>query len=439
VGDAISPLVAGESPSALSGLTRALAASGAQVTVVTLAAPDSMASIPGLARRLRTFQVLSGSDAQEVAFYEGRAHLSQANLVVVGAKPVNRGQTAGILADAVKVLMADALLKVDVAVAWGEGAAWALSFAQAGSRVFVLPSGRTAEELSESELAVLGANGAFAQTMGARSLAAVGAAYANVIVVPSPFASELLEKDRALVSRASDEACVPIRFGADDPPNDPSSDSVQTASFSAKSIAGKVDCRRALTKRYSLTVGPRTLVLGVAPLRSGKGGEEVFRALAMLAALDVVVVVPADGDSDLTERVRRLSVQSPGRLVVMEPGDGQHRVLRGAADAFLCADPDDRTGRAAALAQRYGALPIVLDSGASHDFLVDYDSASHTGTAILIGGLEPWQIEGAVRRATALKNGVDVFPEICQRLMETAPVWSRTASLFDEIAAQYTT
>jgi hypothetical protein len=437
VGDAVAPLVTGESPTSLSGISRALAAGGAQVTVVTLANPAALSSVPGLARRLKTFPALVGWSAREVPFFEGRAPLSQANFLVAGAEPANRGEAVGILADAVRAVAEQGLPRVDVAIGWGEASAWALSFAPAASRVFVLPSGRVGAPLDDRELDVLSSTGAFAQAVGSRSLAAVGAVYSNIIVAPSPCSAHLLENDAALAGRASDEPCVAVRFGADDPPFDPATDGTLVANFSPKEMAGKLACRTALTKRYSLTVGPRTLLLGVAPLRTGKGGLEVLKALPELAELDVAVVVSSEGEPEILERVRRLAVQSPGRLVVMEPGDGQGRILRAAADALLFADDDDRTGRAPALAQRYGCLPIALDAAAGSDYLVDYEPASRTGTAILFSGLEPWEIAGAIRRAVLLKNAPEGFPEVSKRLAELAPAWSQTAAAFDEIASQY--
>ena len=111
--------------------------------------------------------------------------------------------------------------------------------------------------------------------------------------------------------------------------------------------------------------------------------------------------------------------------------------MRAAADAVLCLDPDDRTGRAAGLAQRYGALPLALDAGASRDFLVDYDPRSGTGSAILFDGLEPHDLEAAAQRALALRADADGFAPLVQRIMETAPRWGQTAAAIEEICATF--
>ncbi len=378
-----------------------------------------------------------GEAAREVALFEGKAPLSQAQLFLAGAEGRNRTESAVILAAAVRALGDDGLIKADVAVAWGETAALALSVISAAVRLFVVPSGRVGGPLSDADGAALATAGMDMSGLGNRSLAAIGAGFANAIIAPSASAARLLEGDPGLADRASDEPLVAVRFGCDDPPHDPATDSALPANFAAKALAGKVECRRAITRRYSLALGPRTLLLGSGQLRHTRSGEQILAALGALAKLDVAVLIPGEGDPDLLERGRRLAIQSPGRLVVLDRDEAQERMLRAAADAVLCADPDDRTGRAAGLAQRYGALPIALDTGASRDYLVDYDRASATGSAILFGALDSYEIEGAVRRALALRGVADGFAPLVQRLMETAPRWSHTASAFEEICAGF--
>lgn len=440
ISDAAAPLVSGESPLGVVGLGRALVAGGASATVVSLAAPEAASSVPGLARRLRTVTVKIGDLSRQVPLFEGRVPFSQAQAVVVGAEGRNRGESTLLLAEAIRAMAEDGLLpKADAVIAWGETAALALSVVQAPARLFVEPSGRLGVPLSQAEIAAIEPTGILADRIGSGppSLAGIGAAFANAIVAPSRSAARLLESDAGLAERASDEPVIAVRFGCDDPPYDPAADPALPASFSAKALSGKAECRRAVTKRHSLAVGPKTLLLGCGALKRGKGGEEFLAALPSLAKLDVVILIPGDGDADLLERAKRVAIQSPGRLAILEPGDPQERLMRAAADAILCLDPDDRTGRAAGLAQRYGALPVALDDGASRDFLVDQDPRSGTGSAILFDGIQVHNLEAAIQRVIALRADADGFASLVQRIMETAPRWAQTAAAIEEIAAAF--
>ncbi len=85
IAEAVAPLGEGISAVGASGLSRALAALGHRATVLTLATAEAASRLPGLARRLRTVSATVGGDVRELAFYEGRAPLSDARLLVLAA------------------------------------------------------------------------------------------------------------------------------------------------------------------------------------------------------------------------------------------------------------------------------------------------------------------------------------------------------------------
>jgi hypothetical protein len=382
-------------------------------------------------------KVKVGDDARELAFYEGRApHGGQAEMIVAGAVGSSRGESALFLAEALRALSAEGLSNPAVAVAWGETAAPALAASTAAVRVFVLPSGRVGGELSDGEAAMLGAAGLLSgATTENRLLATLGAGSANAVLAPSPSSARSLEADRSLVERAADEPVLALRFGCDDPTDDPEFDVSLPANFSAKSPEGKGECRKALIRRRSLSIGPRTLLLGLAPLRKGKGGEVLLEVLASLGAVDVAFLIPGAGDADLLDQARRLAIQNPGRWAFLDDNDSDQRLLRAAADAILFGDADDRVSGAPSLAQLYGAMPIAFDGGATRDYLVDYDPASATGSAILYGAVESHEIVAAVERAVLLHETAMGDFALSKSLMTAAPRWSQTASAFDEICA----
>ena len=437
VSDAVSPLVSGGAASAVMGVARGLTASGASVVVLSLASPAEARALPGFARRLRTVKVGAGEAARELDFYEGKApHGGTAELIVAGAVGSSRGESALFMAEALKALSSEGWSSPEVAVAWGETAAPALAASSAAVRVFVLPSGHVGEELPEGEAAMLAGAGLLSGTITEnRLLSALGAASANAVVAPSPSSARALESDRCLVERAADEPVLALRFGCDDPMSDPEHDANLAANFSAKAPEGKGECRKALIRSRSLSVGPRTVLLGVAPLRRGKGGDVILDVLGALNSIDVALLIPGEGDADLLDQARRLAIQNPGRWAFLDPSDSDQRLLRAAADAVLFGDADDRVSQAPGLAQLYGAMPIAFDGGASRDYLVDYDPASATGSAILYGALDRHEIVAAVERAALLRESAMGDFSLTKSLMLAAPRWAQTATIFDELCA----
>jgi glycogen synthase len=299
--------------------------------------------------------------------------------------------------------------------------------------LFVLAAGVAGAPLTSHERAALGPN-AQLDALSSDSLAALGAAGADVVVVPSPSSRATLERDPALAARASDQPIVAVRFGCDEAPHDPSSDPALVAPYGPETPAGKAESRRALARRTSLALGPRTLLLTVAPLTAAKGGKALLEALARVVRLDVAVAIPAGGERALTDQVAVLGIEHPGKIaVVPDGGAAGARALLAGADALLLTDADDHTGRAAGLALRYGVLPLVPESGADADYLVDYDVASATGCALVYATAEPYQLEAVTRRALSLRADADAWQKLVKALMLSAPRWSSTAAMLEAL------
>lgn len=433
VSDAVSPIAESEAAAAVGGLARALVASKHRVTLLSLAAPELVGRISGMARRLRTVSASAGGVSFELPLFE--AQIAQAQIYVLGAPLENRGHTAAILASGAASLAQSGLLKPDVLIGWGETSAVSVSALGAPRRLFVLPAGTGCPPLTAVERQGLGPN-AELEALAAESLVTLGAADADAVVVPSPSSRARLESDAAMAARASDQPIVAVRLGCDEAPYDPSSDGTLAASFSLESPGGKALCRRALARKASLALGPRTLLLITAPLTEGHHGKVMLEALARLARLDVAVAVRAGGDRTLTDRAAVLAIEHPGKIAVISDATaGSDRALLAGADAVLFGDDDDYTGRAAGLALRYGALPITPESGANADYLVDHDEASRTGCALLYSPIEPFHIEAAVRRALALRTGSDaeVWQALVASLLAAAPTWAATASVLEAL------
>jgi hypothetical protein len=429
VSDAVSPIAESEAASAVGGLARALVASKHRVTLLSLAAPELAARIPGMARRLRTVSASAGGVSFELPLFE--AQVAQSQLYVLGAPLENRGHTAAILASGAASLAASGLFKPDVLIGWGETSAVSVSALGAPKRLFVLPAGTGCPPLTAVERQALGPNSEL-EALAAESLLSLGAADADAVVVPSPSSRAALERDSAMAARASDQPIVAVRMGCDEPPYDPSSDSSLAAPFGIESPGGKALCRRALARRTSLALGPRTLLLATGPISEERHGKAMLEALARIARLDVAVVVRAGGDRALTDRAAVLAIEHPGKVaVVSDATAGGDRALLAGVDAYLLADDDDHTGRAAGFALRYGALPIAPEGGANADYLVDYDETSRTGAALLFSPVEPFEIEAAVRRALALRSNADVWQSLMLSLLSSAPTWAATAAAIE--------
>ena len=431
VADQVTPVVDGELPGCAAALALALSVAKHRVAILTLATPEQASRLPGMARRLRTIPTRLGGKDQEISLFEGRSAVSQCALYVLGANSDNRGRNAALLASAATALVRDQICWPDVVVGWGETSALALACAPTAHAALVVPEGRWDQPLSSAERAELDPDNP-AVVVSNGMLVGLGAIEADMVILPCPSAADAFRSASELAFRASDQPVTSIHFGCDELPHDPAIDPVLAATFSPESPAGKQECRRALARRTSLAVGPRTLLLATGPLDAARGGREILDTVARLGRADVAVVFPAGGDRALGEQAHVLSIGSPGKVTMFpETGAEAERHILAAADAVLLADAGDQTGRAASLALRYGALPLAPDAGANKDFLVDYDVASLTGSGLLYAPADPWGGIGAIQRAVALRANADLWQPLLAALMRAAPRWSATAAALE--------
>jgi hypothetical protein len=431
VGDEVSPVADSETAVCAAALGRALSAAKHRVTILTLAGEDRASRVPGMARRLRTVLARLADGECECALFEGRSAISQCALHVLGVEPSDRGHRAAFLASAAAALVRDEICRPDVIIAWGETAAAVLPATQANARVFVLPTGGWGPPLTQSERAALNPN-APDLAMAKGSLAGLGAIDADVVVFPSPSSAHSFEGASEFSFRASDQPVVSIRFGCDEAPHDPATDPALAATFTSETPAGKADCRKALARRTSLALGPRTLLLAAAPLTVTGGGRTLIGALASLVRSDVAVVVPGTGDRALVDEIKRLAIETPGKIAVYpEVGEAAERQLLAGADALFLADENNHLARTAGLATRYGTLPLVPDGAAYRDYMVDFDVSSRSGTALLYQPDDAYEHVSVALRAAALRSNHDVWQDLQKRLMHSAPPWAATAVLFE--------
>lgn len=431
VAETSAPLAGDATAAGALGLADALAARGLNVSLLTQADPAVAGAQSGLARRLRLVSASIGGSPIEVPLFEGRPTASAAHLFALGLPPKTRGQTAALLASAAASLARDGLFRPKLVIGWGETAAGALGALPDVTSLFVLPEGRVGDLLPEDEIHALGDN----DELGiGGSLLARGLMAAEAIVVPSLYAERLLEAHPQFKVRPSDQPVAVVKMGCDEAPYDPQTDPALAAVYGPESPSGKIACRQALARRLSLSTGPRTLLLAVPALDGHSDGATVAAALGELVGLDVAAVVDPGADRALGERVKVLAIENPGKIALFSAdGAGGIRTLLAAADAVVCAELDDRTGRSAGLALRYGAMPIAPQAGAYADLLVDFDPDSFTGTAILYPPGDRFCLGGAIRRAYSLRAGTS-NERLVPVLMRTAPRWADTAELISHLA-----
>ena len=217
---------------------------------------------------------------------------------------------------------------------------------------------------------------------------------------------------------------------------DPAADQGLAARFSAADLAGKAACKTALQQAVGLNPDPRVpIVACVSRLVPHKGFDLVVGALHQLMACDLQMVVLGTGNWNYEEAFRQAESQYPGRFAArIQYSAALSTAIYGGADLFLMPSIAEPCGLSQMIAMRYGALPIVRETGGLKDSVPPYDPVGGTGLGFTFANATAEDMLGAVYRAMEVwYDHPDAFAAMRARAMEADFSWTPSAQAYLDI------
>jgi len=260
----------------------------------------------------------------------------------------------------------------------------------------------------------------------------VSPSYAKEIVTPAGG----MRLDGAL--RAHATSLTGILNGIDPAVWNPATDPHLVTRFDAQDPSAKARCKTDLQQRAGLPVRPETPVLGmVARFDPQKGVDILLDAAAQLLRQDVQLVLQGSGNPALVDATAALARELPEKVFFTADYDDAlaHRIY-GGADIFLMPSRFEPCGLAHLYAMRYGAVPVVHDTGGLRDTVVDCDPALRTGTGFLFSEATPEGFYAGVSRALTAYRNADGFAALRRRVMRQEWSWDRSARRYQGIYAE---
>ena len=238
-----------------------------------------------------------------------------------------------------------------------------------------------------------------------------GIVYSRRITTVSPrYAQEILTPEFGfgfegiLAARASD--LVGILNGIDTSLWDPATDPYLPAHFTADSLEGKRDVKRALLADVGLPSDEKSLArptVGlVSRLTDQKGFDIIAAAADRLMALDATWVMLGNGEPHYETFWRALRQRYPDRVAVyIGFNERLAHLIEGGADLFLMPSRFEPCGLNQMYSLRYGTIPVVRATGGLDDTVEDADEVPRGGTGFKFQEYSPDALLDAVRRALA--------------------------------------
>ncbi|MCE9595406.1 MAG: glycogen synthase [Planctomycetes bacterium] len=271
---------------------------------------------------------------------------------------------------------------------------------------------------------------------GKVSFLKAGCEFATILGTHSAaHAQRIQEQDRGYgleeTFRRRSKELVGIPSGIDYQAWDPSNDPHLAEGYSLKDkvLAGKKKCKLALQTQLNLDKGARTEVVAmIGRFDADSGFELISEILTAVLERNVEVVLMGGGHPDIHERLRTLETTFQGRIRVIEGYNvPMAHVVMGGADALLLPSHYHPGNALAAIAMRYGVVPVIYGASGLEDYVVDLGTNARAGTGFHFQSFTGAGLLEGVDRTRALYKDPELWRTTVLRCMKQDFSWQATA------------
>ncbi|MDR0856194.1 MAG: glycogen synthase [Clostridiales bacterium] len=260
--------------------------------------------------------------------------------------------------------------------------------------------------------------------------------YADVVSTVSPtYAQEILSSayahGLAPVLHRNSHKLIGILNGIDTVAHNPEDDRGLFAAFSASDLSGKATNKRELQKLLGLPQDPDVPMLAVVSRLVAHKGIDLLKAICpAILREDVQLVVLGKGDAEFEAYFAQAGRECRKvAAVIAYNADMAHKIYA-AADIFLMPSKSEPCGLAQMIASRYGALPVVRETGGLLDSIHDCGDDGGHGNGVTFRIYSPEDCYNAVRRALALYGNKEAWARLVPHVMGIDFSWDASARAY---------
>ncbi len=219
---------------------------------------------------------------------------------------------------------------------------------------------------------------------------------------------------------------------------DPKGDKSLPANFSVRSMAGKEKAKLALQKELDLPERPEVPVLAIiSRLVAHKGLDLIAQTVYdIVRAHDLQLVVLGTGDAGYEDLFRNLQECFPDKVRAMITYDrALSKRIYAACDIFLMPSKSEPCGLSQMIASRYGAIPVVRETGGLYDSIKPYwqEGKKLHGNGFTFYNYSAREFRDRVEAALALYAEPELRKKFVRQIMQTDFSWGVSATRYLEL------
>ncbi len=192
----------------------------------------------------------------------------------------------------------------------------------------------------------------------------------------------------------------------------------------------------ALQKEAGLEQDKKKFVIGiVSRLTEQKGFDLVSYVMDEICSIaDVQLIVLGTGEERFENMFRHFAWKYPDRISINTFYDeGFSRRIYAGSDVFLMPSRFEPCGLSQLISLRYGAVPLVRETGGLRDTVEAYDEYNHTGTGFSFANFNAHEMLGILHYARRVFDNKREWNKIIERGMRTDFSWNNSAKDYENL------
>ncbi|WP_160724090.1 glycogen synthase GlgA [Bacillus sp. USDA818B3_A] len=238
--------------------------------------------------------------------------------------------------------------------------------------------------------------------------------------------------------QARNEDLIGILNGIDEEFYNPAIDPLIYQNYKADTYSKKSVNKREIQKQFGLPEDAATpLLVMITRLTKQKGLDLVKCVFREILQEDVQVIILGTGDYEYEEYFRQTARIYPDKLKVHTGFSEElaHK-LYAAADLFLMPSQFEPCGLGQLIAMRYGAIPIVRETGGLNDTVKAYNEFTDRGNGFSFQNFNAHDMLYTIQRALSFYHDKPIWESIVKQAMEKDYSWAQSAFSYSQLYAE---
>ena len=240
--------------------------------------------------------------------------------------------------------------------------------------------------------------------------------------------------------RARSDCLVGITNGVDFSVWNPETDPHIAANFSIEDLAGKVECKLDLLRRFGLPEDKRRPILAIISRLVGQKGYDLIRMIAgAIVDTGCYFIALGAGATEYEDFLQRWHDAAPHQVGIYKGFAGEplpHQIEAG-ADMFLMPSLYEPCGLNQMYSMRYGTVPVVRATGGLDDTVQQFNPSTRLGNGFKFGRYEASALFDKIREALYFYGRPDDWAIIQRNGMKIDNSWQAAAkkyiALYEEV------